>query len=185
MSGGTLPLFEKGPVTLVPGPIFVCFELRGKPGFKGRHRSRIAYTGTGANRKPFIMMYPDPATEKYEKVLREAAALFMRGRAPTENPVCLLVHAFREIPQSWSRRDRQAALDGAIRPTARPDGDNYLKVAQDSLNGICWKDDSQVVDARVIKAFSDQPALRIEVRELLPNSHISNNGDVGENLASA
>jgi Holliday junction resolvase RusA-like endonuclease len=152
---------------LVVGPIFVCFELRGKPGHKGRHRARIVFPKAG---KPFIHMYADPATEAYEKVLAEAAALFMRGRAPTENPVALLVHAYLRIPESWSRRDREAALAGAILPTSRPDGDNYLKAAQDALNESVWRDDSLVVDARIIKRYSDQPALRIEVREFIrPN----------------
>ena len=90
----------------------------------------------------------------------------MRGRAPTENPVALLVHAFLRIPESWSRRDREAALAGAIRGTSRPDWDNYAKIT-DALNGIVWKDDSQVVDGRVLKYYSDSPALRIEVREFI------------------
>ena len=117
--------------------------------------------------KPFIHMYADPETEAYEKVLAQTAALFMRGRAPTENPVALLVHAFLRVPESWSRRDREAALAGAILPTSRPDGDNYLKAVQDSLNKICYSDDSQVVDARVLKRYDANPALRIEVREFI------------------
>jgi Holliday junction resolvase RusA-like endonuclease len=155
-----------GPAALVVGSIFVCFELRGKPGHKGRHRSRIVFP-KGA--KPFVMQYPDPDTAAYEKVLAEAAALFMRGKSPTENPVALLVHSFREIPKSWSARDREAALSGAIRPTSKPDWDNHAKVT-DALNGIVWHDDSQVIDGRSLKFYSDRPALRIEVREFIkPN----------------
>lgn len=169
-----------GPAPLVAGPVFVCFELRGKPGHKGRHRSRLviprdAWTlmprgdrilTEGATKKIFIQQYPDPETEAYEKVLAEAAGLFMRGRPPTLNPVALLVHSFRPVPESWSRRDKEAALAGAIRPTSRPDWDNYGKIT-DALNEIVWHDDSQVVDGRVIKAYSTSPALRIEVREFV------------------
>lgn len=169
-----------GPAPLVAGPVFVCFELRGKPGHKARHRSRIiiprdAWTVTASgyrilsqsgSKKIFIQQYPDPATEAYERTLSEAAGLFMRGRPPTLNPVALLVHSFRPIPESWSRRDKEAALAGAILPTSRPDWDNYGKIT-DALNEIVWKDDSQVVDGRSIKLYSDRPALRIEVREFL------------------
>ena len=158
----TLP--NLGPAALVVGPIFVCFELRGKPGHKARHRSRIVYPKGG---KAFIHNYPDPDTEAYEKVLAEVAGLFMRGRAPTLNPVALLVHAFKPIPESWPKRDKEAALAGAILPTSRPDDDNYLKI-RDALDGIVWKEDSQCCDSRVIKRYSDSPALRIEVREFLP-----------------
>jgi Holliday junction resolvase RusA-like endonuclease len=115
----------------------------------------------------FIQQYPDPATVAFEKVLAEAGALFMRGRAPTEQPVALLVHAYKPVPASWSKTDRAKALAGALLPTSKPDGDNYLKGCQDALNGIVWRDDAQVIDARVIKRYSDSPALRIEVREFI------------------
>lgn len=169
----TLTLFETPPVALVPGPVFLTFELRGKPGHKARHRSRVVFPKGG--KKPFIHNYPDPATEAYEKVLKEAGALFMRGKAPTERPVALLVHVFRPIPESWSNRDKAAARAGIILPTSKPDWDNYGKIT-DALNEIVWKDDSQVVDGRVIKRYSDDPALRVEVREFIaPRS-----GDCGE-----
>lgn len=159
----TLPTL--GPAPLVPGPVFVCFELTGKPGHKGRHRSRIVVPK--GSRKAFVHHYPDPETEAYEKVLAEVAALHMRGKQPTERPVSLLVHAFREVPASWSPRERAAALAGAVVPTSRPDGDNYLKCAQDALNKIVYADDSQVIDARVIKRYDATPALRIEIREFV------------------
>jgi Holliday junction resolvase RusA-like endonuclease len=170
---------------LVVGPIFLCFELRGKPGHKARHRSRLiipkdVWTHTGRSsfieksqvKRLFIQQYPDPGTEAYEKVLAEAGALFMKGRPPTENPVALLMHAFKPIPESWTKRDKEAALAGAILPTSRPDDDNYLKI-RDALDGIVWKEDSQCCDSRVIKRYSDQPALRVEIREFLPRDKLS------------
>lgn len=176
----TLSLFKDGGAALVPGPVFLAFELKGKPGHKGRHRSRIVipkeawcYSPRGrfltdaGTKRIFMHQYPDPETEAYEKTLAEAAELFMRGRLPSENPLALLVHVYKPIPESWSKRDKAAAIDGLIMPTSRPDGDNYLKVAMDGLNQIVWRDDAQVVDARVIKKFSDSPALRIEVREFI------------------
>lgn len=157
-------LFDIRPPRLRVGPVFICFELKGVPQHKGRHRSRIVYPKNG---KAFIHNYPDPETEKYEKVLAEVASLFMKRRAPTEEPLALLVHSFRPIPESWSKKDRLWAEAGAIRPVSRPDWDNYGKIT-DALNGIVWKDDSQVVDGRVIKEYSAEPALRIEVREFVP-----------------
>jgi len=159
-----LPTLERHWPALIPGPVFVEFELRGPPGHKGRHRARIVYPKGG---NAFIHMYADPATEAYEKTLAGAAALFMRGKQPTANPVALLVHAYRPIPESWSVIDKEKALQGAIRPTSRPDGDNYLKAVQDALNKVVWADDSQVVDARVIKRYDPSPCMRIEVREFV------------------
>src|ERR1700675_41647 len=92
---------------LVAGPVFLVFELVGPPAHKARHRSRLVipkevWVHTARSsfipkenvKRLFIQQYPDPDTERAEKVLAEAAALFMRGRAPTENPVALLVHSF-------------------------------------------------------------------------------------------
>lgn len=182
-----LPTLEQRWPALIPGPVFVCFELRGPPGHKGRHRSRLvipkeAWLHTGKSsyitregvKKLFIQQYPDPETQAYETTLAEAAMLFMRGRQPTTNPVALLVHSFRQIPVSWSKKDQAKARDGAIMPTSRPDWDNYGKIT-DALNEIVWSDDSQVVDGRCIKRYSEHPALRVEVREMIAPS--VTNGD--------
>lgn len=149
---------------LVVGPAFVCFEVPGDPIPKGRHRARVAYT---KDRKPYVMIYPDSDTVAYEKTISRSARLFMSGRDPSDKPLAILVHAYVRVPKSWSNKDRTAALAGFIRPTSRPDGDNYLKAVQDALNEIVWKDDSQIIDARVLKEYSDSPAMRIEVREFI------------------
>lgn len=146
---------------LVPGPVFFELTLDGKPRHKGRHRSRIVQP---RGKKPFIHNYPDPETEAFEKTLATAARLKMRSRPPSEKPLILLVIADREVPASWSKRERQAALDARILPTGKPDWDNHGKIT-DALNGIVWRDDAQVIDARVIKRFHARPALTIVVRE--------------------
>lgn len=173
-----LPTFEWPALT--PGPAILCFELPGKPPHKARHRSRLVigrelwtfagglrYLTEAATKRIFIQQYPDSDTEAHEKALAELAGLYMRGRAPSQQPIVMLVHAFRSIPESWSKRDKEKALAGAIVPTSKPDADNYLKFVKDALNGVAYADDSQVVDARVIKRYSDEPALRVEIRELV------------------
>jgi Holliday junction resolvase RusA-like endonuclease len=50
-------------------------------------------------------------------------------------------------------------------PAGKLDADNLLKIAADALRGIVLADDASGVDARVIKSYSDDPRLRIEVRE--------------------
>lgn len=169
-----------GGPALVVGPVFLCFELQGRPVPKGRHRSRLvipkdAWTGFGPNafimkpniKKLYIQNYTPTETASYESVLKEYAGLLMRRRPPTERPVALLVHAFLPVPKSWSKRDQAEALFGGIMPTSRPDADNFVKVC-DAFNGIIWQDDSQIVDTRCIKQYSSNPALRVEVREFVP-----------------
>lgn len=145
------------------GPVFLAFEVGGEPQHKARHRSRIGYK----DGKPFVMQYPEPETAAYEKVIGQVASLFMRGKKPTAQPVALLVHVFKSVPKSWNRRDREAALAGAILPDGRADWDNFGKVCSDALNEIVYLDDSQVVDGRVIKRYDRKPGMRIEVREFV------------------
>lgn len=173
---------------LVAGPVFLCFELKGAPQHKQRHRSRLvipkeAWTHTqtasmilkkDVNRL-FIHNYTEKETEAFEATIAEAAGLFMRGKPMTEKPVAFLMHVFKEIPKSWTKTEKAQALAGYIRPTSKPDDDNYLKI-RDAMDGIVWKDDSQCVDSRVIKLYSDRPGMRFEVREMLPPDGWPGNG---------
>lgn len=159
----SLPILS-GPA-LVVGPVFICFEMDGEPHHKARLRFKVIVPKEKW-RAPFATGYPDPATVAYEQALRWVAAAAMKSMTPTEQPLALLVHVFKSIPASWSKKDRAAALAGGILPTGKPDWDNYGKIT-DALNGIAWKDDSQVCDGRVIKRYSDEPGLRVEIREFV------------------
>ena len=150
-------------VLVASGTPFLVMELPGEPKAKGRHRSRIGWQ----DGKPIVMQYPDPETVKYEAMLGKLAKALMRGRKPSPHPVCVVVHVFRSIPKSWSLRDRADARAGRAVPASKPDADNYLKAVGDALNEIVWEDDDQIVDARCIKRYSDKPALRVEIREMI------------------
>lgn len=156
---------------LVVGPVFLCFEVspikraKGPPAlpFKKRHRTRLV---TPQHSRPFTQEYSDPEGAAWERSIAQIAALNMNGKLPTARPVALLVHAFKPVPESWSQRDREAALQGGLLPITKPDWDNFGKIT-DALNGVAWIDDAQVCDGRVIKRYSADPALRIEVREFI------------------
>ena len=49
-------------------------------------------------------------------------------------------------------------------PKRKPDIDNVLKVVLDSLNGIAYKDDAQVVMVSGKKIYGDEPKLIIEMK---------------------
>lgn len=160
---GILPTME-GPV-LVLGPVLVCFELEGVPVAKGRPRFNIIQPRSGG--RPFAQVYTPAKTRSYESDLSRAAKEAMGTRWPSDKPISLLVHAFMPIPISWSEKDRHAALIGAKAPTTRIDGDNIVKCVGDALNDVAWLDDSQIIDARIIKRYSEIPALRIEAHEFV------------------
>nr|WP_318837549.1 RusA family crossover junction endodeoxyribonuclease [Psychrobacillus glaciei] len=52
---------------------------------------------------------------------------------------------------------------GELRPTTKPDVDNYVKGVKDGLNKVLWQDDSQVVNLNVRKFYSMNPRVVVRV----------------------
>jgi Holliday junction resolvase RusA-like endonuclease len=64
-----------------------------------------------------------------------------------------------QIPASWSKKKQAQALAGTIYPTTKPDLDNCIKSVFDAMNGVVYKDDSQVVTSVVKKRYREAPGL--------------------------
>jgi len=158
-----LPLLAEAAALIASSKVFCCFELPGEPRAWERPGARVRMGFHG----PFIQWYTRAADDKYREAIAWSAKATMRGRPPTAAPVALLVHAFLPIPPSWHWKRKQAALAGVERPISKPDYDNFLKSPADAMKHIVWLDDAQVVDGRCIKRYSEQPALRVEVREFV------------------
>ena len=95
----------------------------------------------------FARAYDPKKSRDYKSRLCEAAQDVYRERPdfkPFETALGLRVHAYRSIPKSFSKKKHEDALKGVIRPTTKPDSSNYLKSIEDGLNGVLWKDDSQI-----------------------------------------
>jgi len=107
-------------------------------------------------------VYTPLKTVTAERAIGLHANVAMKGMKPTEGPVVLTVHAFLPIPASWPKKAREAAREGHIYPTGKPDASNVLKLVEDALNEIVWIDDSQVVSAAVHKHYGE-PHLGITV----------------------
>lgn len=130
----------------------VTIRLAGMPEGKGRPRF-VRQTGRA---------YTPEKTARYESELRIAAQDAMGSRKPYEGSLAVKVVAAMPVPASWSGVKQRRALAGDIRPTGRPDADNLLK-ALDAFNSLVFRDDAQIVDAHVIKRYSERPGLTIEV----------------------
>lgn len=132
-------------------------------------RIRLAGCPRGKGRPRFMRStghaFTPAPTRSYESALRYAAQEAMQGRPPLDGALAVVVYARMPVPASWSLKKRISAFTGMLRPTTKPDVDNVLKTV-DSLNQVVWRDDKQVVDAHVIKSYSDTPELVIEVTPL-------------------
>jgi Holliday junction resolvase RusA-like endonuclease len=87
---------------------------------------------------------------------------------PLEGALALGMCVYRPIPKSFSKRRREAAERGKLRPITKPDLDNYVKAAKDALKGVVWADDSQIVDyiEPFGKFYSERPRIEIVVTTL-------------------
>ncbi|EOU1577584.1 RusA family crossover junction endodeoxyribonuclease [Clostridium perfringens] len=92
-------------------------------------------------------------TVQYEKLVRDCYKK-QDGRY-LEGSIKALIIAYYKIPKSYSKKRVQAIRDGLEKPTKKPDADNIGKIILDSLNGVAYKDDSQIVDIRIIKKYTE------------------------------
>ncbi len=71
--------------------------------------------------------------------------------APLEGPVALRVVFVLPRPKRliWKRREMPR-----VPHTSRPDLDNLVKSTKDALNGLAWRDDSQVVELSAGKCYA-------------------------------
>lgn len=133
------------------------FVVWGEPQGKGRPR----FTRDGR-------AYTPMKTRTYEA---EVVAAFRRDCPrfePWEKgvPLRVRIRAVYAIPQSAPAMARAKMLAGETRPTKKPDCDNIEKIICDSLNAICYHDDAQIVDTRVIKEYGAEPRVEVRITEV-------------------
>lgn len=134
----------------------LTFTIPGDPVAKARARATMV---AGRAR-----MYTPAKTERYEARVAMFAQQAMAGAAMFEGAVALTVVALFPIPESWPKKRKAAALEGRELHTKKPDLDNVLKAIKDGMNGIVWKDDSQVAILRECrKAYSHTPRVTVTV----------------------
>lgn len=149
------------------------FIVYGKP--QGKQRARVTMVGG------FAKAYTPEQTVSYEnliklsfrKAVNEAtsdtvemsdiqATSFMADKEPLE----LILMAVYPIPKSFSKKKMEQAIKDEIRPTTKPDLDNVIKVVCDALNGVAYRDDTQIVQILASKSYGTEPRLEIAIHKL-------------------
>lgn len=133
----------------------VRFFVPGKPQGKGRPRA--------VARGKFVRMYTPEKTASYESTVALAASEAMGDRPPMEGPLAVVMRIALPVPASWSNRKKAHAIDCIVLPITKPDADNVIKAVFDAINGVVWRDDTQVVDLRMIKRYGERPGVLMQV----------------------
>ena len=112
-----------------------------------------------------VKMYDPKKSSEYKNYIRLVAS----QHAPKElldGPIQLDVKIYKPTLKSFSKKKKEMAEQGILRPTTKPDVDNYVKAIKDALKNVIWKDDSQVVDLQVSKFYSEKPRVEIKIEQI-------------------
>lgn len=121
-------------------------------------RPRAAYNSQSRH----IVVYDPKQTHEYKQRLRQLAQK-QYTEAALADALKVDVSFFRAVQPSISNKERKRRINGEHRPVIKADIDNYIKALFDSLNGVVWQDDKQIVDLSAHKFYSDKPRIEIEV----------------------
>lgn len=131
----------------------IQFEIPGKVQAKQRHRM----TRSGHS-------YTPKETVEYENWIK---LCFQQSECKMlDGQLSATVMAFFDVPKSTSKKNMALMLKGELLPIKRPDCDNIAKSVLDALNGLAYKDDSQIVKLTVIKEYAEKPSVFVRIEEI-------------------
>lgn len=136
----------------------ITFSVKGKP--QGKDRPRFS-TANGYSRT-----YTTSKTKAYEELIKLAYNVTAKGFSFGTEPIRAEIMAIFKPVKSCTKREQELMLGNRVKPTKKPDADNIAKVVLDSLNGIAFNDDSQVVELEVIKMYGETEQIIVTLKEV-------------------
>jgi Holliday junction resolvase RusA-like endonuclease len=131
-----------------------------KSGFVNPKNGRVIITESCKKSKPWRERVVSCARDAYDG-------------PPVFGPVCLEVLFRLPRPKCHYGTGKKATVLKERAPywhTNKPDRTKMLRALEDALTGILWRDDTQVVDGRVGKVYSDTPGALVTIREIEPEA---------------
>lgn len=137
----------------------VKFTILGEP--KGKGRPRFC--------RNTVHAFTPKDTVNYETLVHMEYVEQCEGlKFPDDSMLDMRIKAYYSIPKSKSKKQREAMLNGKIRPTKKPDMDNVVKIITDALNQVAYRDDAQIVDCQCRKFYSDNPRVEVMIKTVEP-----------------
>jgi Holliday junction resolvase RusA-like endonuclease len=102
-----------------------------------------------------VLTSDNPKLKSFRQECAKAAIAALRDQgvfgdepiAPKGAPVRFFARFLFRKPESLTKR--------VTEKTTKPDLSKLLRAAEDALTGIVWKDDAQIIEARVLKGFTE------------------------------
>jgi len=118
----------------------ITLHIDGIPVPQGRPRARTFKIGNDCR----VQMYDPPKSKEWKEYIRLKAEYSQMKKLEGAIKMDLVFW----MPRAKSNKDKHH--------TKRPDVDNLAKAVKDALEGIAYKNDSQVVDLRVRKYYETE-----------------------------
>lgn len=101
--------------------------------------------------------------------------------APIDSPVRLDITFVLARPKYHYRTNGQLKPNAPMYHTSTPDRTKLLRCAEDAMNSVVWRDDSQVCAGTIEKVYGAVPGAKITVQEVLqPAQTITEPTPVGQ-----
>ena len=115
--------------------------------------------------RPRVSRWSTYYPKKYTQFKEDMKALTSEmDTTPSEKLISVDIEFNVKIPKSWTKKKKQEKnrkyCDNGC------DIDNYLKAILDSLNGVLFVDDRQVVEVYARKRYSDKPNIIFAMTEI-------------------
>lgn len=143
----------------------IAFSVPGPPRGKARPRASARVVWQGGQPIAVSNVHSDPAMVRAEGDILKLFRARHPKHEPWTGPVMLRFTAIFEVPASWPKKLQEAARQGVIYHTAKPDKDNIEKLLVDALNGWAFMDDAQIQGGGV-KRYGSPARLDVELISL-------------------
>ena len=118
--------------------------------------------------RPRVSRWSTYYPKKYTKFKKDMEALTSElETTPSEKLVSVELECGIMIPKSWSKKKREQLNNTYC--SNNSDIDNYIKAILDSLNGIVYIDDKQVVELFAKKIYSEEGYILYKHKEIYGN----------------
>jgi len=118
--------------------------------------------------RPRVSRWSTYYPKKYTKFKKDMEALTSElETTPSKKLVSVELEFGIMIPKSWSKKKREELNNTYC--SNNSDIDNYIKAILDSLNGIVYIDDKQVVELFAKKIYSEEGYILYKHKEIYGN----------------
>lgn len=133
----------------------INFTIKGKP--QGKARPRFRKIGN------YVSTYNTKQTKGYEELVKISVTEQCKDKLDKEYTGLVKMHIKAYFKPNKSISKKQYNLLIGTKFLKKPDSDNIAKIICDSLNGLAYKDDSQVALLNIEKYYGEEEKVEVQL----------------------